>query len=154
MFCCTYSYKEVTMEVNNKHLDVFVSILVLFHLLSLLSLLFLCFFSVIRPVTTCGLRLQAGHGPFRGGHWQPYHRSNPQPWCQQQIPRHLHHPVHTGHYLSQPSNHSVQLYLSTNGEYVLLDAHWNAICFNKNHLSLKRFKSYCTCLFSTGNPRK
>lgn len=59
------------------------------------------FLWLCRPVTARSVRLQAGHGPFGGRHRQPHHSSNPQPRCQQQIPRHLHHPVYTGH------NHSL-----------------------------------------------
>lgn len=80
----------------------------------LLSMLHLCISLFIRSVSACGHRLQTGHRSSGGRHCQSDHSSDPQPRCQQQISRHLQHPVHTGHLSltsNQPSSNTTQLIL-------------------------------------------
>lgn len=77
-------------------------------------MLHLSFSLFIRSVSACGHRLQTGHRSSGGRHCQSDHSSDPQPRCQQQISRHLQHPVHTGHLSltsNQPSSNTTQLIL-------------------------------------------
>lgn len=77
-------------------------------------MLHLCFSLFVRSVSACGHRLQTGHRSSGGRHCQSDHSSDPQPRCQQQISRHLQHPVHTGHLSltsNQPSSNTTQLIL-------------------------------------------
>lgn len=107
---CTYTHAEgVTFQIGNKayhsifdwfaqHSHKPTTLCITQFSLHVVTL----FLSLIRSVTACSLRLQAGHGPIRKRHCKPNHSSYPQSWCQQQIPCDLQHPVHTG-LLSQPS---------------------------------------------------
>lgn len=51
---------------------------------------------VARSLATCRHGLQAGHRSSGGRNRQPHHCGDTQPRRQQQISRHLHHPVHAG----------------------------------------------------------